>query len=155
MSTSMPQISEEELRASILSFLDESKFAMLVTSGGDGFPMGRIMGFLHDDFTIWMTTTQDSLKLKQLRRDNKVTVLWKEPTPQFFQFLTLKGHLEILEDPETVKWNYDRYCEKYPMMRHNAESAEQMARRVALKITPVYLRAEGFGVRPPAILRSF
>jgi general stress protein 26 len=125
---------------------------MAVSMGQDGYPMARTLGYLNDGWAIWLYTIGGSLKMRQFQASPKVTLLWRETTPQFFKFLTMKGNLEIFEDKETIDQIWERYKDKYPQMRNRqTDQLEQ----VVIKVTPVYLRAEGFGVMPPPVLRSF
>lgn len=153
MSHAPTTFDEAKLREELLQFIAESKFTLAVTMGADGYPMARTLGYLNDGFSIWLYTLNNSLKMRQFRATNKVTLIWRETTPQFFKFLTMKGSLEIFEDRETVAQVWERYQNKYPMMRQQAQP--DLSERVVLRVTPVYLRAEGFGVMPPPILKSF
>lgn len=148
-----PTYDVEKLKSDIIAFIAENRLAMLVTSGKDGYPMARMMGYLNEGLTIWFTTVNSSLKIKQMQDNDKVTVLWKEPyehNHQKMRFVTLKGTIEIFEDMETVVPIRNRYAEKYNMATMPAGDHT----RVVMKFTPLYLRAEGFGIAPPPILRS-
>jgi nitroimidazol reductase NimA-like FMN-containing flavoprotein (pyridoxamine 5'-phosphate oxidase superfamily) len=115
--------------------------------------MARMMGYLNEGLSLWFTTINDSLKIKQMRENNKVTVLWKEPFDgniQKMRFVTLKGTIEIYDDLENVRQVRNRYSEKYNLPNMPAGDTS----RVVMKFTPHYLRAEGFGIAPPPILRS-
>lgn len=147
---------EAKFREELLQFITESKFLLAVTVGKDGYPMARTLGYLNDGFSIWLFTVNNSLKAHQFRASNKITLLWRENTPQFFKFLTMKGNLEIFEDRETVADIWERYQNKYPMMRRSSEQGEMdLSDRIVVKVTPVYLRAEGFGAAPPPVLKNF
>ncbi|MEI6043474.1 MAG: pyridoxamine 5'-phosphate oxidase family protein [Chloroflexota bacterium] len=139
-------------RGELLQFITESKFLMAVSMGQDGYPMARTLGYLNDEFAIWLYTTTNSLKIRQFRASPKITLLWRENTPQFFKFLTMKGNLELFEDQETIDQVWERYQDKYPQMRGRQT---ELLQQVVIKVTPIYLRAEGFGVAPPPVLREF
>jgi general stress protein 26 len=152
MSQTLEGFDETKFRSELLQFINESKFLMAISIGQDGYPMARTLGYLNEDFTIWLYTVENSLKMRQFRDNPKITLLWRETTPQFFKFLTMKGNLEIFEDKETVGGIWERYQDKYPQMRgRQTELLEQ----VVIKVTPIYLRAEGFGIMPPPVLRKF
>ena len=149
---------EAKFRADLLEFIGGTKFLMAVTVGRDGYPMARTLGYLNDGFHIWLYTVNDSLKMHQFRDSAKITLLWREPTPHFFKFLTVKGDLEIFEDKDKVAEIWERYQDKYGRRERKADDSEASAenmQRVVIKVTPIYLRAEGFGVSPPPILKSF
>jgi general stress protein 26 len=148
-----PTYDEQKLKEDLQAFMNAAKFAMVVTNGADGWPMARIMGYVPEGWDIWLTTVAGSLKAREMGRDNKVTILWKEPSERFFQFLTLKGEVEVFDDRETVDRVRKLYGERYGGFG-SGEGVEQM-QRVVMRVRVNYARAEGFGVRPPAIIRNF
>ncbi len=149
-------LDEAKLRTDLLQFVSESKFIMAVSMGRDGYPMARTLGYLNDDFNIWLYTVNQSLKMQQFRDSSKITLLWREPTPHFFKFLTMKGNLEIFEDAAIVNQVWERYQAKYYSGRpRQAEGEGGEMQRIVIKVKPVYLRAEGFGFSPPPVLREF
>jgi general stress protein 26 len=148
-----PTFDTEKVKADVIDFITNTRLAMLVTSGKDGYPMARMMGYLNEGLSIWFTTFNTSLKIKQMSENNKVTVLWKEPFEENLtkmRFVTLKGTIKIFSDLETVTSVRTRYAEKY----NTPSIAAVDDTRVVMKLTPTYLRAEGFGVAPPPIFRA-
>ncbi len=146
-----PSFDEASLKNNILSFLDETRYVMLVTNAKDGWPMSRMMGFFREGWDLWFTTVAGSLKARQLTNDNKVTLLWKEPNGNFFKFLNIKGEIEVFEDEATVTRQVEKYWAKYGAPHVKNPDIKRIVMRVKVK----YARAEGFGIAPPPILRNF
>lgn len=146
---------EAKLRADLLEFITDSRFVLGVSVDREDYPMARTLGYLNDDFNIWLYTFNKSLKMQEFRRNGKLTLIWRETTPEWFKFLTMKGNIEIFEDAETVGRVWERYQEKYPRMRRPSGEEVDLSTRAVLRVTPIYLRAEGFGVTPPPTLKNF
>ena len=94
------RLSDEEVRR----FLESSKTIIITTNGPGGFPHAMPMWYrLEEDGTICITTYKASQKVKNLRRDPRVSLLVESGE----EYADLKGaliygHAEIVEDIETV-----------------------------------------------------
>jgi PPOX class probable F420-dependent enzyme len=94
------RMTEEEVRG----FLTSSKTIILNSNGPGGFPHPMPMWFmLEDDGTISMTTFTKSQKIKNLRRDPRVSLLVESGTEYAeLKGVVIYGQAEIIEDIEVV-----------------------------------------------------
>ena len=94
------RMTEEEVRG----FLKSKKTIILNSNGSGGFPHPMPMWFmLEDDGAISMTTFTKSQKIKNLRRDPRVSLLVESGTEYAeLKGVVIYGHAEIIEDLEVV-----------------------------------------------------
>jgi PPOX class probable F420-dependent enzyme len=57
------------------AFLDQPLNAIVATLRGDGLPSQSVVWFLRDDDDIWMSISPESVKVRHLHRDPRVSVL--------------------------------------------------------------------------------
>ncbi len=94
------EMSPDEIR----KFVRESKTAILVSNGPQGYPHPMPMWFAcDDDLTIDMTTYSKSQKVFNLRRDPRSSVLFESgEVYQELRGVVLYGRAEIVDDVERV-----------------------------------------------------
>jgi nitroimidazol reductase NimA-like FMN-containing flavoprotein (pyridoxamine 5'-phosphate oxidase superfamily) len=95
------QMSDEEVR----SFLMASKTIILTSNGVGGYPHPMPMWFgLDPDGSVRMTTFRASQKVKNLKRDPRVSLL-AEAGEEYAQLIgvVLYGRAQLIDDLEAVK----------------------------------------------------
>jgi len=93
-------MTDEEVRA----FLDSSKTIILTSIGPGGYPHPMPMWFgLDPDGTVRMTTFRASQKVKNLKRDPRVSLL-AESGEEYAQLMgvVLYGRAQVIDDLEVV-----------------------------------------------------
>jgi general stress protein 26 len=88
--------------------VDSVEFPLLVTNGPDGFPRARPMTALdRDGGTLWFATSLRSAKVREIRADPRVVLLFVK-TEQF-NYATLHGRAEVMDDEERKRayWRDD------------------------------------------------
>jgi PPOX class probable F420-dependent enzyme len=95
------RLSDEEIR----DFLASRKTVIICSNGHRGFPHTMPMWFtVDDDGTIRMTTFRKSQKVKNVRRDPRVTVLVEDGLDYFeLRGVMFQGQCEVVDDIEVVK----------------------------------------------------
>ena len=90
--------------AEIRSFLEQSKTIILTSNGAGGFPHPMPMWFvLEPDGAIRMTTYVRSQKVKNLRRDPRVSLLVESGEEyEELKGVLFYGNAEVIEDVEQV-----------------------------------------------------
>ena len=94
------RMSDDEVR----SFLAGSKTISVVSLGSDGFPHPMPMWFVFDgDGTIRMTTYKASQKVKNIRRDPRVSLLIESgKTYSELKGVVIYSNAEIIDDLDSV-----------------------------------------------------
>ena len=120
-------------------FLTERGVVTLVTVDRQGYPTGRRVGFVNDDFVCWVPTPKGAVKLRQLARQPKALLLAFDPTT--LKYLQVKADVTVIDDPDLVWSVRERYVEKYPRTRASL-TPESRDQYVVLKLTPREVRAD-------------
>jgi PPOX class probable F420-dependent enzyme len=102
------------------TFLNEKRFAALATLNKNGTIQQTMMWYLLDGDTIMMNTKVGRLKERNLRREPRISICVGDG----YQYLTISGTVEMIDDPEIAQRDIHRLATRY----HGAEkAAKQMA----------------------------
>jgi hypothetical protein len=154
------------VQQSVFGFLQtEVGFAQLCTVNRDGFPVARTMGaHVNDDWSVDLIQRQGHRRLDQLRHNPRVEIIWVgTPTPDstndhphVFDFGLLVPRVVFLRgvaDFMDAEWTVQRFTQLAEIQRAQGHikaperTAENIrAELVGVRICPVQIRAEGFGV---------
>jgi len=63
-----------ELKALVLRILAENRTMTIATLRPDGWPQATVVGFVHDDLTLYFTVSRYSQKLENIRRDPRTSI---------------------------------------------------------------------------------
>jgi PPOX class probable F420-dependent enzyme len=129
----------------IAEFIVRSRTATLATLLPDGRPHLVAMWYGVVDGVIWFETKAKSQKAVNLRRDPTVTVMIEDgQTYNTLRGVSIDGHAEIVDDPETILrvgisvW--ERYTGPYTdEMRPFVD--QMMNNRVAVRVVPNRMRS--------------
>jgi general stress protein 26 len=140
--------------AKTISSLRSCWLASAAEAGGASLrPMGHLLHHAEDDWTIQFVTDGRSRKVSDIRRANRVTIVFQRETDD--AYVTLLGGATLLERPSEVRqrWKaaYDAY---FPSEsdRANAVFVEVHAERMELWIRGV--TPEPFALRPTVLERD-
>jgi PPOX class probable F420-dependent enzyme len=118
------------------AFLQELRFAVLATINQDGTPQLTTMWYLlEDDGTILMNTKVGRLKERNLRRDPRISICIEDG----YDFLTINGIVEIIDDSEIAQWDIFRLSRRYhgeAKARRQMEEQFSKETRVSLRLQP-------------------
>jgi general stress protein 26 len=127
-------------RQKALDLIESSPILVMVTTDKSGYPTGRRIGFVNDGFTLLVPTQRSAIKLRQLARSSRASVLFFDPATN--RYLQIKTDVEIVDDHAFVDAVIDRYMEKYPQVA-DGMTPEARQNRIALKLVPRSLRGDG------------
>jgi hypothetical protein len=153
---------------------DEAGFAQVVSLNRAGFPVGRTMGVaLAADWSVVLVQRRIHRRLGQLRRDPKLLIVWvgtpasgsTNDHPHVYDYgrliprvVFLQGVAEFLDPEETVRAfqaqtasNRARGWTRAPQR----DEANVRAELVGIRVRPVQVRAEGFGVEAESFTWHF
>jgi PPOX class probable F420-dependent enzyme len=102
------------------AFLNDSppRFAVLATINADGSVQQTVMWYLVRDGKIVMNTAQGRKKDRNIARDGRISICVENG----YQFVTISGTVEIVEDPARAQADIAACAERYV----GPEQAKQM-----------------------------
>ena len=100
-----------------ISFVTERHLATLSTLSANGSIHAVPVGFTLHDGTAFVITTRASQKVLNARRSGHATICQVEGAG----WITLVGHAEVLDDPESIALAVTRYAARYRQPRVNPE----------------------------------
>jgi PPOX class probable F420-dependent enzyme len=129
----------------IVEFIDHSRTATMATLSADGRPHLVAMWYAVLDGEIWFETKAKSQKAVNLRRNPTITVMIEDgQTYNTLRGVSIDGHAEIVDDPETnlrvgiSVW--ERYTGPYTdEMRPFVD--QMMNNRISVRVVPGRIRS--------------
>ena len=119
-------------------FLNKNLTAALATLDKNGFPHVVAMNYFYIDGAIYMTSYGKAQKVVNIRRNPKVGVMVETGRSYGeLQGVMVRGHCEIIEDPEEVQRSLRAIGHKQGRQSGvPRQAATSMPKRVVLKIVP-------------------
>lgn len=130
--------------AKIQRFLDTKEIVVLATAKPDGAPLATAMWFLHDPTSLTMISVANLQKVRNLRRDPRVSVVAEaggKGTP--ICGVALEGRAEFLADGPERRALVDRFHRKYADLKGYWGGHDMPADRVMFRIVPARVREWG------------
>ena len=128
-----------ELSEKARAFLREKRFAVLATLNKDGTAQLTTMWYLlEDDGTILMNTKVGRVKERNMRRDPRISACVSEA----YNYVTLSGRVEMIEDPEIAQRDIFRLASRYHGEERAKRQMEQQfskEQRVTLRLKPEHI----------------
>lgn len=152
----MPATESEQLLEVTRHILDAAEFCFLITRGKDSALNARLMQPFgpEDDFSVWFGASRGSRKVREIQRDNRVTVAYAYADEG--AYATLLGEAVIETDLETRRlywrdsfsafWPDGPEGDDYVVIRFSASRIEVMA--IDRGVAP-----EPFGLQPAVLER--
>lgn len=66
--------SDPDLKAKVLALLDENSTMTVATLRPDGWPQATIVGYAHDDLTLYFAVARTSQKLANIQHDPRISI---------------------------------------------------------------------------------
>lgn len=135
------RMTDEEVAA----FVEASRTATMATIGPSGLPHLVAMWFAVLDGTIWFETKAKSQKVRNLRRDDRITCMVEDgDTYDTLRGVSIEGRAVVVEDPEAIWAVGVSVWERYngPYSEEVRPLVEFMLnKRVAVKVEPTRIRS--------------
>jgi PPOX class probable F420-dependent enzyme len=132
--------------AHIQGFLATKEVAVLATLQADGAPLAMPMWFLHGPATLTMISVADTQKIRNLRRDPRVSVVAEAVSGSGeIRGVTVQGRAEFLSDSPERRALVDGFHEKYRRLEKLWAGKAMPANRVMFRIVPSRVRSWGLG----------
>jgi PPOX class probable F420-dependent enzyme len=130
--------------ARIQRFLDGRDIVVLATVQPDGAPLAMPMWFLHDATAVTMISVANTQKVRNLRRDPRVSVVAEGGSRGEVRGVSVHGRAEFLSDGPERRALVDRFLEKYhPNLERRWGGRAMPADRVMFHVVPSRVRSWG------------
>jgi PPOX class probable F420-dependent enzyme len=130
--------------ANVQRFLDTKEIVVLATTKPDGAPLATAMWFLHDPAALTMISVANLQKVRNLRRDPRVSVVAEAGGGgKPIRGVAVDGRAEFLGDGPERRALVDRFHNKYAELKGYWGGHDMPADRVMFRIVPARVREWG------------
>lgn len=98
-----PQIADRELKARILALLDENRVMSIATVRPDGWPQVTMVGYVHDDLTLYFAVATNSQKFANIERDPRISIALGQDSLTRIRGLSMAARATAVSDAEEVE----------------------------------------------------
>ena len=131
--------------AAVQRFLATRHVAVLATVQADGSPLAMPMWFLHDATSLTMLSVAGTQKVRNLRRDPRVSVVAETSGADGgdVRGVTVQGRVEFVADGQERHALVERFHARYPGLAKLWGGRAMPANRVMFRINPGRVRSWG------------
>lgn len=94
---------EPDFKHVILQILDESQVMAVATIRVDGWPQATTVGYVRDDLTIYFAVGRGSQKLRNIKRDPRISITLGRRTDDRARGLSLAARAFEVENPAEIE----------------------------------------------------
>jgi PPOX class probable F420-dependent enzyme len=94
---------DHDLKARILDLLDDNRIMSIATVRPDGWPQVTIVGYIHDDLTIYCAVARNSQKLANIRRDPRVSIAVGQDDRDRIRGLSMAARASEVDDFDEIR----------------------------------------------------
>ncbi|RZF29639.1 pyridoxamine 5'-phosphate oxidase family protein [Paraburkholderia sp. UYCP14C] len=107
---------KEQLKAKILSLLDQHRIMSIATLRPDGWPQTTTVGYVSDGLTLYFLCGPESQKAANLARDDRVSLTIDHDTPDLMAItgLSMAAHAYAVTDRAEAEKVLRMFPMKYP-----------------------------------------
>jgi len=119
--------SSDALKQDILAVLDENRVMSLATVRPDGWPQATMVGYAHDDLTLYFAVARTSQKLANIQHDSRVSIAIGHGAGKDTRGISLAARVvEVTDYDEVARLNailHERYPEQMVFAPREASAA--------------------------------
>lgn len=134
MSQSNP--AEQTLKAKILALLDENRIMTVATVRPDGWPQATMVGYVHDDLTLYFAVARASQKLANIDRNSRVSIAIGRDIPNGMRGLSMAARVSEVSDLDEIQRLNALIAQRYP---EQAVFAPREASAAILRAAPAII----------------
>ena len=105
---------EIDLKAKIVAILDENRVMSIATVRPDGWPQATIVGYVHDDLTVYFLIAANSQKRDNIKREPRVSIAIGRDGADHIRGLSMAARVAEVTDMDEVKRLNLLIAERYP-----------------------------------------
>ena len=129
---------------SIQQFLATRDVVVLATIQADGSPLAMPVWFLHDPDALTMISETDTQKVRNLRREPRVSVVAEAGTSSDLRGVIVQGHAEFLDESPERQALVHAFLQKYhPALERRWRGRVLPPDRVMFRIVPTRVTSWG------------
>jgi PPOX class probable F420-dependent enzyme len=130
--------------AHVQQLLERKRVVVLATIQPDGAPLGTAMWFLHDADALTMISVTNTQKVKNLRRDPRVSVVAETGAGNDLVGITIQGRAEFLDESAQRRSLVEHLLAKYhPHLESRWKGRAMPHDRVMFRIVPTRVTSWG------------
>jgi general stress protein 26 len=103
----------DDLRTKILELLDEHRVMAVATVRTDGWPQTTMVGYIHDELTLYFAVARASQKMANIERDGRVSIALGHEEPTRLRGLSMAAHAEPVTDGAEIDRVNELMRERY------------------------------------------
>lgn len=140
---------DQRTKAQIISIIDDCDDMTIATVREDGFPQANTVSYVNDGLAIYMGTSSESAKARNLARDDRVslTINRSYNTWDEIEGVSLGGRAKLVTEPDEAGPITDLMMRKFPQIPDFFPS--ELAELALFRIDPVVISIldykKGFG----------
>lgn len=117
----------------ILAMLDENRIMTIATVRQDGWPQATMVGYVHDDLTLYFSVARTSQKFANIQNNPRVSVAIGHDAPRTIRGLSMAGRASEVTDLAEIGRLNGLISARYP---EQAVFAPREAASVILRFVP-------------------
>jgi len=127
---------ESELKAKVLAVLDDNRIMTVATVRSDGWPQATMVGYVHNDLTLYFLIARSSQKFANIERDHRVSIAVGKDTPDEIQGLSMAARASEVTDLDEIQRLNELVFRRYP---EQAVFAPREASSAVMRVTPTII----------------
>ena len=152
--TAVKPLEATKLKPLILKVLDEHRTMAVATVRPDGWPQATIVGYVHDDLTLYFVVSRQSQKLANLKRDPRASIAvgHAQRGAESVRGLSMATRVEEVEGVDEIERLNTLVYTRYPEV---VVFAPRHSNCALLRARPLYVSLvdEAEGLEQPVLLR--
>jgi PPOX class probable F420-dependent enzyme len=97
------QIADRDLKAKVVALLDENRVMSVATVRPDGWPQATMVGYVHDDLTLYFAVARNSQKFANIERDPRISIALGRDSLTRIRGLSMAAVATAVSDPAEVE----------------------------------------------------
>jgi general stress protein 26 len=103
-----------EPKVEILELLNENRVMCVATVRADGWPQATMVGYVHDDLTVYFVVARISQKLANIKREPRISIALGHDRPDRLRGLSMAAHAAEVTDLAEIDHLNALMLERYP-----------------------------------------
>ena len=141
-----------ELKAKIIALLDENRVMTVATVRPDGWPQATMVGYAHDDLTLYFVVARTSQKLANIERDPRISIALGRLSIEIGQAghdgirgLSMAARVSEVTDPDEIERLNALVARQYP---EQAVFAPREVSAAVMRATPTVISVIDLSMGP-------